>query len=781
MNHALKVLEFDRIQERLAKEAETELGQGYCLNLEPLYEEDAVWQLLSETQEAIQLITLAAPPSLFALINLQAELEFVQKGGQLGGKEIIAIGNAIRATRLLRQYFERHQPHVQLLKDLSMGLPVLAKLEDQVFASIAGDGEVLDSASPLLAETRRLIVQSRQRIVERIQAHASGKYRDYLSDPIYTSRFGRYVLPVKAEHKGKVKGIVHDSSSSGATLYVEPEDILEMGNRVRSLEGTEREEVQRVLTVLSGKVGSEAGRISAGMLAASQIDFVFAKARLSIEFRGNMPNKGTRGSIELEGARYPLLAEQSVVPLDIKVSHYENLVVTGPNTGGKTVAIKNVGIAAAMAQCGIFPKARHCKLGPFSGIFADIGDEQSLQQSLSTFSGHIRNVASALATAEPYALVLIDELGAGTDPAEGSALAKAILIEFQRKECAILASSHFGELKAFAFETKGFSNASMEFDSKSLSPTYRLIMGAAGASHAFKIAEKYGLPKRVVEDAKVQIDQGQVQISQLMEELDLAAKRARNAQSAADREAALLQKQLAEASATRQSLEELQSNLRAKTMQDLEVALRQVRLEANRVLDEARGKLSSSDIQKLKTEVGNLESKARKKLGRLNLGGLPQRQSTTAPKAYQVGEFVKVLRFNQTGTLLEVSSQEGLVQVGALKIRLNLAEIEPAPSPARALTGNRQLSEMKLQKAFSVSPEITIRKMRVDQAELVLMKYLDDAVLAGLDRVRIVHGKGEGILRSVTESILRSHPQISRFYRGDATEGGDGVTIAVIK
>lgn len=781
MEHALRVLEFDRIRNQLARHAETELGELLCREIYPSFEADVVWRLLNETNESVEVLANSVPPSLSSIRNLGPVAKAAAKGRVLSGSEASACGQAMRAIRNLKQFIEGQSGETPHLKSQLLLLTSFSRVEDLIFQSVSGDGEVLDSASSVLAELRSQLKTFLNRIVERIQGHATGKFREYLSDPIYTSRFGRYVLPVKSEYKGKVRGIVHDSSASGATLYIEPEDILEMGNRVREFEGRVREEVERILLELSRAIGEVAQAFEVGIETASRIDSLFARARLSLDYHGSVPVQGPPGTILLEGAKHPLLEGGTVVPLTIEVSRKKSLIITGPNTGGKTVAIKNVGLAVAMAQSGIFPQARFCKLGPFSGVFADIGDEQSLEQSLSTFSGHIRNLGHALNGAKEFGLVLVDELGAGTDPAEGAALAKAILMAFQAKGCAILASSHFGELKAFAFETEGFANASMEFDVKTLTPTYQLLMGAAGASHAFKIAQKYGLPAELIEMARAELGQGHVEISRLMQELDSAQKRARIAQSQSDKESAELQKKLQEAEATQASLDDLQSNLRTKTMRELEMALRDVRLESERLFDQYRSRLSTQELQGMKEGVQQIEAKARRRVGRMKLGDLVTRPHSTAELNIELGGSVRVRRFNQVGTLIERNGDHCLVQVGALKMKLEVGELEPTQQVMGRPKPNLQKSELKLSKAMSVSTEVSIRKMRVDQAESVLNKYLDDVVLAGIDRVRIVHGKGEGILRSVTEQILRAHPQVAEFHRADASEGGDGVTIATIK
>lgn len=779
MKHALKVLEYGDVLDQLAVHAETELGQALCRQLLPIFDAKQVWRRLEETEEAVQLLTESSPPSLAGVRDVRDALNRASKGAVLGAVEVYQCADTARTLRLLQEFLRPRRESLPVLGDFEASLPSFPKVEDSVFASIGPDAMILDAASPELATVRSRKASAAHRAIEAIQAWTSGKARDWLSDPIYTVRNGRYVLPVKADYRGRIKGIVHDVSASGSTVYLEPEDVLQIGNRLRELEAAERTEEARILKDLSGRIGAVAGQIRAGIEAAAKVDFAFAKARLAFEHRGHLPERQPAAGIELEAAIHPLMDGEGTVPLTVTAASDQNLLITGPNTGGKTVAIRTIGLAAMMAQSGLFPKARLCRLGPFSDVFADIGDEQSIQQSLSTFSGHIKNVAEALRMAKPGGLVLFDELGAGTDPAEGAALAKAILHQLQTDGCVIVASTHYGELKAFAYETPGFRCAAMEFDAKTLSPTYRLLMGAAGASQALRIAERHGIPKSVVETARAGLDETTQDIGRLMEELDRSQKLARQSQSEADRRAAALQESLDKAEKERRQAEEIRSTLRSRTAQDLDAALREVRLEASRLFDELKGKVDRGEIDKAKASLGEMESKARKRTSK-RLGSAVK-EAPVPEGTIAVGSWVRIASMGQSGSVLELRGNDAVVQAGLMKIKVKLRELRPAATPAQSPQPGGRASELRLKKAMTVSPEIMIRMMRADEAELELVKYLDDAVLAGLSSVRIVHGKGEGILRKMTQDVLRAHRDVGEYHTADEGEGGYGVTIAQLK
>ena len=503
MNHALRILEFNAIRERLQFHCETPLAGTAAGELVPSFDVDEVWSRLELTQEAHEAMAKHSPPALGGLGDPRNALTLASKGSVLGGSDLFRIGECLSVMRSLKSFLENRRSDLPRLYRFAEFLPEHRRLESELLDSLEADGNVKDAASPALASIRGRKKAAVQRIQERVQSYISGRSRDLLSDPIYTVRDGRYVLPLKAENRGKIRGIVHDTSASGQTIYIEPEDVLQAGNALREIEASERTEIQRLFTVWSGKVGAVADEVSGGVEASAQIDFALAKARLAYEHRATAPQRSPRPHwIDIHGGRHPLLDPAAVVPLDLRVGVGDSVLITGPNTGGKTVAIKCVGLFVLMAQSGLFLPALDVKFSPFTQVWGDIGDEQSLQQSLSTFSGHIKNIAEALKNNLRGSLVLLDEVGAGTDPAEGAALAKSILDALSSGGAAILASTHYGELKAFAYSQNEFTNAAMEFDPKTLRPTYRVLMGAPGASQALRIAERYGIPKDVVERAR---------------------------------------------------------------------------------------------------------------------------------------------------------------------------------------------------------------------------------------------------------------------------------------
>lgn len=776
--HSLDVLEFDAIRSRLASRAETAIGGDIARQLAPTFDADEVWSRLELTAEAHALIGKESPPSLGAIRDVRSALTRAEKGFALGGQEIYEIGSALSAMRGMKRYLDSRRGDFPRLWPFVQHAPEAPRLEDSIFASVEGSGEIKDSASPELSRIRQKIRSTQSKIVDRVQSYVSGKAREWLSDPIYTTREGRYVIPLKAEHKGKIRGIVHDSSASGQTVYIEPEDVLQMGNALREAESAEREECERVLTQLSALIGTVAELARDGIESTGELDFVLACARLAYDLRGALPKKWDGHGIALTGARHPMLDPDRVVPVTITVGFGDRgLLITGPNTGGKTVAIKCVGLCALMAQSGLFPPADEVKLGPFSQVWADIGDEQSLQQSLSTFSGHIRNIADALKHLRPGALVLFDEIGAGTDPAEGAALAKAILSELTDRGAIVLASTHYGELKAFAYNTPGFQNAAMEFDVKSLRPTYRLIMGAPGASHALKIAERYGIPGEVVAKAKESLGSEAEDVGLMMEKLELAQRQSRIAQSDADKRLHELRKVQETAERKLKEADEIRRTVHAQASAQIEATLRELRLEAEEIFEELKkAKVDERVVQAARTNLKALQSLGQEAKAQFEV------EPEEAPDTLKLekGCKVKVEGYPQPGVLLDDPAKSQVaVQIGPLRITVASTKLTPVESLQRG--PQKAQKNLSLQKAMSVGRELHIRARRAEEALEELEKFLDDALLAGCDSVRIVHGKGEGILRGLVRERLRKHPHIASYREGEPGEGGHGVTIAVLR
>lgn len=739
----------------------------------PEFEEDAIWHSLEQTLEAYDLLGTSPPPSLSGVFDVRNAAKLAQKGSQLGGDQLYRTGVVLAAAASFQSYLESmDKPH---MSGFAAGLMPDAKLEGELLYSLDSDGSVLDQASSTLAELRQKKRSAQSKIVERIQAYTTGRYRDYLSDPIYTMRDGRYVIPLKADYKGKIKGIVHDTSATGSTVFLEPEDVLNASNLARQLEGQEKEEERRILKILSAKVGDMATGIISSVSHLGELDLIFGKARLGAEMRAGIPERVKGHFLSVKGGRHPALDREKVVPLDIEVGSGSSVVITGPNTGGKTVAIKTVGLFVAMLQCGMLPPAYHCRFGHFSQIWADIGDEQSLEQSLSTFSAHLKNIASALNNLVPGALVLLDEVGAGTDPAEGAALARAFLLEFHDNGAAILASTHYGELKAFAFSTEGFRNASMEFDSKSLKPTYRLILGAAGASQALKIAERYGIDKRVVARAEESLSEQQKDVAEMLQNLENAQKQARVAQSEADRRAAELKELEAKAERKLKEAEDVRKRANERAHDAIESTLREIRIQADDILDNLKKQGGKQDsVQKARQDLRVLDDLGRGVSSKFKNQDKPQQADEK--HVFKKGDIVQVLGMQQNGTLMEDAiGRDVMVQLGAIKMKVDVRKLLPTNlKPVAARSNHHQVG---LAKTMSAKTEITLRNMRAEVAMQELERFIDDAILGNVPFVRVVHGKGEGILRQMTQDFLRKHKDVKSYRDGDATEGGQGVTV----
>ena len=774
---ALRILEFQTIRDRLVSCCQTEMGQVVAESIMLEFEEGSVWTLIGQTLEAYDLLGKNPPPGLTGVFDVRNAAKMAAKGSQLPGDQLYRTGKVLASAQAFKSYLEGVDSIY--LAGFSDGLLPDAKLEGELIYSLDTDGSVLDQASLTLAQIRGKKLGAQQKIVERISAYTTGKYRDYLSDPIYTVRDGRYVIPLKADHKGKIKGIVHDTSSTGSTVFLEPEDVLNAANAARLLEAQEKEEETRILKMLSAKVGNIAEAVISSVTQLGELDLIFGKARLGSEMRAGVPQRVEGHYIEIKGGRHPLLDKDKVVPLDIELGAGSSVVITGPNTGGKTVAIKAVGLFVAMLQCGMLPPAYHCKFGHFSQIWADIGDEQSLEQSLSTFSAHLKNIASALNNLKPGALILLDEVGAGTDPAEGAALARAFLLEFHENGAAVLASTHYGELKAFAFTTDGFRNASMEFDSKTLKPTYRLILGAAGASQALKIAERYGIDRRIVARAEEGLSEQHKDMAEMLENLENAQKQARSAQSEADRRTAELRNLEAKANQKLKEAEDMRKRANERAHDAIESTLRDIRIEAEDIIEKLKKQGTKQEsIQKARLDLKALDDLGRGVSSKFRNADKPT--ESTEKHVFKKGDNVQVLGMQQNGVLLEDAiGREVMVQLGALKMKIDVRKLLPTEIKPAVVRSNR--SSASLARTMNATTEVSLRNMRAEEAIRLLEQFIDDSLLSNVPWARVVHGKGEGVLRQITQDFLKKHKDVKSFRDGDATEGGQGVTVVTFK
>ncbi len=774
--YALRVLEFPAVLERLAEQCETPRGRALVQALEPSFNFEEVRRRNGQTREALEILKMGGL-AMSGLADVASAVGRAAKGVSLTGTDLHAVGRSLRVIREAKKTLQREGLTLIHLRPLAEMLEAHPELEARLAESLDGDGYVRSEASSALAEARRAVESGEKRIRDQLQTYISGKSRDLLSDPIFTQRSGRYVIPLKAENRGKIKGIVHDTSGSGQTIYVEPEEIVRLGNALREAEAAEREEVAKVLKALSRDVGDQAESIRTSLEAGAELDLIMAKARLGEVMHGCLAETASDLVLDLDAARHPLLERQAAVPLTITApKELSGILITGPNTGGKTVAIKTVGLSVAMHQCGMLVPAEVARLGVFTQIWADIGDEQSIQQSLSTFSSHIKNISTALRELEPGALVLLDEAGAGTDPAEGAALARAILLALRDGGAKMLVSTHYGELKVFASSEPGFTNASMEFDRKSLRPTYRLRMGLPGSSHALEIARRCGVPDEVLAEAASGFSQQEQDLAQMIEQLDRAERQARQAQGRADRLARELEELKEEAAEEAEGHVQERDKLRRRFARELQELLREIRLEAEDVLSEVKKSASPQSIQQAREKLKELQAAGEDLLDDAE----PEKPAAPGKpvKEVVVGQQVRVLGFDQVGTVKEIPKPgQAVVQVGAMKMSVKANRLQMVEQPKPTITRSKPIARPQ----GKAPNELHLRRLRFEEAQEALEKFLDEAVLTGHARVRIIHGKGGGVLRTMTRDMLRAHPQVKSIEEGGPGEGGDGATVAVLK
>lgn len=781
MSHALSVLEFPAVLSELASLSEISSDNPYLLELSPSFDPEEIRARLEKTSEGESLFEFDYP-SLKSYCDVVKPVKKAAKSGVLSAYELAEVGMSLKTCLLANDFLSEHHEVAPQLFELCVSLPRLPDIVEKLERSVSRDDLVQDEASQALRSLRQKKKNLAQQATNKIQSYVSGRTRDLLSDPIATMRNGRHVIPLKAEHKGKIRGIVHDSSATGQTIYVEPDAVVELGNKLREAEVDEKKEVQRILAALSAEVGSYSEEIVEGLNALLQLDLVFTLVRYGKSLKASLPQEAIAGYLRISEGRHPLLPQDEVVPLDIELGgEIGSVLITGPNTGGKTVAIKTVGLFVAMAQCGMMVPAKEAEIGYFSQIWADIGDEQSLEQSLSTFSGHIKNISHALIHASENSLVLLDEVGAGTDPAEGSALAKAILEEFHDKGSVILASTHYGELKIFAANADGFTNGSMEFDLKSLRPTYRFLMGTPGSSHAMKIAKRYGVSEGVIERAEAGFSEQEQDVAKMIERLEQAQKQAQRSQSEADRLAHQLRKVENEAKMKLEEAESAKKQVRSRAVAELEELLRELRIEAAEIFDEVKKNPTQQGIdqarKKLKDlqEVGSSFSRELKPKEKV--------KPITEVDQLEKGVSVKVRSLGLSGHII-TSPKGGKVEVqaGMIKSWVKVSDVEVIGARKPAQTRVRKSSaDLKRNKSQNLNREVNLRHMRAEDAEEELLQFIDDALVAGFTSVRILHGKGEGVLRKMTREILKSHAHVAGFEDADASDGGHGVTVARLK
>ena len=782
---SLLKLELDRVLEQLAECAGSTEGKAACMRLRPVSDLEDVRLMLDQTTAASDLCTRKGNPGFSEVRDVSASLERADRGGSLQPKELLHIAGNLRCARTIKGYVSEDDK-ATCLDALFQALTPNKYLEDKIFGAILSEEEIADNASPTLSDIRRHMRIQAGKIRDGLQKIISSPaYAKYLRDPIITIRQGRYVVPVKAECKNDVPGLVHDVSSSGSTYFVEPMSAVNANNALRELEIKEKKEIERILAELSAESAAHRENIDLNFRMLVQLDVIFAKAKLGYRMRAWAPLMNEEGRVELRGARHPLIDPKTVVPISVRIGKdFDTMIITGPNTGGKTVTLKTIGLLTLMAECGLhIPAGDGSELSTFEAILADIGDEQSIAQSLSTFSSHMRTIVDVVAECDDRTLVLFDELGAGTDPAEGAALATAI-IEFCRKMGSrVVATTHYAELKLYAMRTSGVINASCEFDVETLRPTYKLLIGIPGKSNAFAISRKLGLSEEILKEADDLVDKADKDFEDVLAQLEAQ----RQQMESARREAERLK---AETAKIKQESQEYAVQLQ----KEKDKAMESARREAQKIIDDARyaANVASEELKALRKQlqdsadasgINQRQADVRRSLNEVESkirAQQPKQERPQPKRAVLVGDTVELLKLGTKASVIAINKDGTYqLQAGILKMTVKPDEVylleEHNPYKEKKARPAHSGREMKME---AQPMEVDLRGMDAVEAVCVLERYMDSAMRSGLKQVRIIHGKGTGVLRAAVQQELRRNKFVKKFRLGVYGEGEDGVTIA---
>lgn len=789
MDKNYEALELDKILQMLSEEASCDDARELALEIKPTSDFVSVCTLLNQTEDACSLLARFGAPSFSGLRNINNPLARANAGGALGQGELLRVGCTLRSIRTLYEWRSHCSGVNTSLDFLFESISVNKYLEDKIFSCIISEDEIADKASELLYDIRKKIRTKSASVREKMDSIIhSAHYAKFLQEPIVTQRNGRYVVPVKSEHRGDVAGLVHDTSSSGATVFIEPVSVVEANNDIKMLEGREREEIARILYELSSEAGSFADSIKISYDAAVSLNLIFAKAHLADKMKALKPIVNTEGEINLKKARHPLIDKKRVVPIDISLGEeFDTLVITGPNTGGKTVSIKTIGLLTLMTMCGLLiPASDKSKISIFDNILIDIGDEQSIDQSLSTFSSHITNIIDIMNKADESSLVLIDELGAGTDPVEGAALAVSIIEYLRSRGAKIAATTHYAELKAYALDTDGVTNGCCEFDVETLSPTYRLLIGVPGRSNAFAISKRLGMEQSVIDNASRIVGSDNRDFEGVLEKLEETRQ--------------ALEEEKKEAEIAGERAKELQK--KAQSEKDKIEVLRQRELEkakreAEKLISQAKQQASMFllELEKLKKEQDSSNAteiaKKTRRIIKSQMGEMddlinPQELADNwdydykLPREPVAGDAV-IIRGIGEGEVLEVSDNKVLVKSGMLKTRVKLSDIRIIEKKKKPIKQTRSVYRTSSRADEDVKSELDLRGQSTEEALANLGIFIDKCVLNGIGEIRIIHGKGLGVLKKAVAEELKHHPNIAEYRLGRYGEGEDGVTIAKLK
>ena len=783
MDKHTKALELDKILEMVAGECSSADGAELARALTPVHTAGEVQWLLQETDAAFVAMAKYGAPSSYGMKNVTNPLRRAQAGGGLGLRELLDIGATLRTIRGLTQWWSKSESVRTALTGRFQVLAPNKYLEEKIFTCIVSEEEVADNASPQLAAIRRKIRAASQRVRDQLDKLVrSPAHQRHLQESIVTQRGGRYVVPVKAEFRGEVPGLVHDTSASGATVFVEPMSVVEANNEIRVLRSDEQEEISRILLELSGEAGSFADSIIESYQYAVQLDLIFAKAQVAYKMKAVVPDVGEDGRVVLHSARHPLIAKEKVVPTEITLGDtFVTLIITGPNTGGKTVALKTIGLLTLMAMCGLMiPAGEGSRISVFQHILADIGDEQSIEQSLSTFSSHMVNIIQIFQVADSSSLILLDELGAGTDPVEGAALAESIIQELRSKGVRLACTTHYAELKAYAIQTPGVENGSCEFDVTTLRPTYRLLIGVPGKSNAFAITQRLGMDPSIVDRARKLVSEESNAFEQVVSRLEEDRRKMED-------ELETLRESAAKAKENAQEAQRLKEEAESQAKKEIE----QARQEAAQIVQKTRQRADAlvnelEELRRQKNKQLSAEQKARLRSGmrELESSADPVRKRRddhyTLPRPLVVGDEVLLYDIDKSATVLELPKDDTvLVQAGIIKTRVPLSNVRLVSK--RQLKKQQGRSVTKSVSTPEISTSLDIRGQNVEEALMEVDAFLDRASRMHLPLVTIIHGKGTGVLRSAVQQHLRRCSQVKSFRLGVYGEGENGVTIAELK
>jgi len=789
----IRILEYNKIIDRLVSLTASSLGSELAKQLVPDNDFEKVKINLKETSDGVNFISRRGSPPLGGIHNVRDSIKRADMGSMLNPGELIRIAGVLRAVRNLKNYSNggniKEDDNDNIIRELINCLEASKRVEDKINLCILSEEEISDNASSALGNIRRQMRHAQNSIKDKLNDLVrSSKYQKYMQESIVTMRGDRYVVPVKQEYRSEIPGLIHDSSASGATIFVEPMAVVEANNAIRELKLKEQVEIERILQELTGEVAEIAVGLKTDITLLAKLDFIFAKAKLSLDYNCVCPKLNSEGKTVIKKGRHPLLDPKTVVPIDFWIGEeFDTLVVTGPNTGGKTVTIKTVGLFTLMTQAGLhIPANEGTEVSVFNKVFADIGDEQSIEQSLSTFSSHMKNIVDILESVDNNSLVLFDELGAGTDPTEGAALAMAILEHLREKGCTNVATTHYSQLKVYAVTTPFVENACCEFDVETLKPTYKLLIGVPGRSNAFAISKRLGLIDSVVERAKSYLTSEEIKFEDMLLSIEKNLNQSKSERTQAQVLKIEAEKIKNEIEVQKKRFEDKKENIIKEARQEARKLLLEAKNEAQDILSQMRKiKMEKESGQnqkaaeemrlKLKNRIDTIEDALSKPI-------IPKNTLVKPPKNLKPGDSVLITNLNQKGTVITSPDKNGeaIVQAGIMKINVHITNLKIVDEQKEQIkkTG---MGEIGISKARNISNEIDVRGLSIDDALEVVDKYLDDVVIAGLSEICIIHGKGTGVLRNGVHKYLKRNKRVKSYRLGKYGEGEDGVTIVEIK